>query len=662
MIRFLQTPGPIKKIVLGGLLTVICVLMAITLIPGFGNSSFFASSASTPGVVATVSGQEVRTSEVQRQARQMLEQQLPRGGPQASSLMPFFAQRAAESMISQKILLTEAERMRLRATDEDLREYMHQGQLGQMLFPGGNFIGQDGYQDFVTRIGYTVPQFEQLVKQDILISKLRDLVISSPSVTDAEVHQQFEKQNTKVKFDYAVLKKDEIAKSIHPAESELKAYYDRNKNTYVNSIPEKRELKYVVVDKAKVLSTIQVTLEDLQAYYDQHRDQYRVPEQVNVRHILIKSPLAGPDGKVDPKALEVARHKAEDVLKQVKSGGNFADLAKKYSEDTGSAKNGGSLGWIGKGRTVPEFEKVAFSLPKGATSDLVQSSYGFHIIHVDDKQDAHVKSLEEVKSQIEPLIKLQKAAQAVQREADDLLSAARTTSLEKAAAAKSLQVISTDFVTHNDVLPGIGSDPQFMTAAFSQNVNAPPEEAQLHDGFAIDQVTAVKPPSTPTFEEIHSRVEQEFKNERAAQLLSQKTQELSDRAKAEHDLKKAARELGAELKTSDWVLPNGQVPDIGSLTGPAAAAFSLAPSEISGPIDTEATGVVLSVLERQAPSEADYAAKKGQIRETLLENRQNEIFELFLSDLRQRMEKSGQIKINQKELQALTRTRTEENE
>ena len=153
--------------------------------------------------------------------------------------------------------------------------------------------------------------------------------------------------------------------------------------------------------------------EDLQAYYDQHRDDYRVPEQVNVSHILIKTPLPGPDGKVDPKGVEEARKKAEDVLKQVKAGGNFAELAKKYSEDPGSGKNGGSLGWIGKGRTVPEFEKAAFSLAKGATSDLVQSSYGFHIIRVDDKQAAHVKSLDEVKDQIEGAIKQQKAAQAV---------------------------------------------------------------------------------------------------------------------------------------------------------------------------------------------------------------------------------------------------------
>src|SRR5439155_19612453 len=135
-------------------------------------------------------------------------------------------------------------------------------------------------------------------------------------------------------------------------------------NTYVNSIPEKRQLKYVVFDTSKLLAQTQVTQQELQNYYDQHRDEYRVPEQVNVRHLLVKSPIPGPDGKVDPKALEAARAKAQDVLKQVKAGGNFADLAKKYSEDPGSAKESGSLGWIGKGRTVPEFEKAAFSLPK----------------------------------------------------------------------------------------------------------------------------------------------------------------------------------------------------------------------------------------------------------------------------------------------------------
>lgn len=660
MIRFLQTPGRLQKYLLGGILTFICVMMAITLIPGFGNSSFLGNSATTRGVVATVSGEDIHTTDVERQARQMVQQQFPRGGPQANSLMPYFAQRAADMLISQKVLVVEAERMGLKSTDDDLRQYLQQGQLGATLFPGGKFVGQQEYEDFAQRIGYTVPQLEELVKQEILINKLRDLVSSSASVTDAEVRKQFEKQNTKVKFDYAVIKKDDILKSIHPAEAELKAYYDRNKNTYVNSIPEKRQLKYVVIDNAKLLAQTQVTQEDWQSYYDQHREQYLVPEQVNVRHILIKSPLPGPDGKVDPKALDAARAKAEDVLKQVKAGGNFAELAKKYSEDTGSAKNGGSLGWIGKGRTVPEFEKAAFSLPKGATSDLVQSSYGFHIIHVDDKQDAHTKSLDEVKSQIEPLIKQQKATQAAQHETDQLLSDARSTSLEKAAAAKGLQVITTDFVGRNDLLPGIGSDPQFMTAAFRQNANAPPEQAQLHQGYAIYQVTAAKPPSTPTFEEIRGRVEQEFKNERAAQLLNQKTQELADRAKADHDLKKAAKELGAQYKTSDFVLPDAQVPDIGSMTGAAAVAFTLKPGEISGPIDSGNAGAVLAVIDRQAPTDQDYAAKKDQIRDQLKQAKQGEVFGLFLSNLRESMEKSGKVKINQKEMAALTKARTSE--
>jgi peptidyl-prolyl cis-trans isomerase D len=552
--------------------------------------------------------------------------------------------------------------MGLKATDEDLRDFLHQGQLGQIIFPEGKFIGQDAYQDFVTRNGYTVPQFEQLVKEDILVNKLRNLIAAGASVTDAEVKQQFEKQNTKVKFNYAVIKKDDVLKSIHAADAELKAYYDRNKNTYVNSVPEKRQLKYIVLDNAKLLAETQVTQQDLQSYYDQHREEYRVPEQVNVRHILIKAPLVGADGKVDQKALDAARAKAQDVLKQVKSGGNFADLAKKYSDDPGSAKQGGSLGWIGKGRTVPEFEKAAFSLAKGGTSDLVQSSYGFHIIHVDDKQDANVKTLDEVKSQIEPLLKQQKAGQAAQTEAEQLLSAARSSSLEKAAGAKGLQVITTDFVTSKDVLPGIGGDPQFMTAAFGQTANAPPDQAQLHQGYAIYQVTAVKPPTTPTFEEIRSRVEHEFKNERAAELLNQKTQELSDRAKADKDLKKAAKELGAAYKSSDSVLPDGQVPDIGSMTGPASVAFTLKPGDVSGPINNGSTGAVLSVTDRQNPTDQDFAAKKDQIHDSILQNNQAEVFGLFLENLRATMEKSGKVKINAKEMQALTKQPTQESE
>src|SRR5205085_5585197 len=287
--------------------------------------------------------------------------------------------------------------------------------------------------------------------------------------------------------------------------------------------------------------------------------------------------------------------------------------------DAGSAKNDGSLSWIGKGRSVPEFEKAAFSLPKGGTSDVVKSSYGYHIIHVDDKQEAHVKSLDEVKPQIEAVLRQQKAARAAEGEANAFVTQARTSGLDKAASGKGLQVTTTDFVSRTDSLPGIGNAPHFMEAAFAQTAKSAPDMIQVPQGFVIYQVLDIKPPATPTFEEIRSRVEEEFKNQRATELLGQKTQELADRAKAEHDLKKVAKELGATVKTSDLVDPNGQVPDIGSMTGPASAAFSLKQGEISGPINSGSNGAVLQVLEKQQPSDTDFAVKKDEVRDALLQ-------------------------------------------
>lgn len=660
MIRFLQTPGPIKKIVLGGLLTIICAAMAITLIPGGLGADVIGVGTPGQGVVANVAGDPVTALEVQREARQMLRQQFPQGGEQATMLLPYFAERAAQNLISRQAIIVEAQRVGLRVNDEEVRDELQHGRYSPTFFPGGNFVGQQQYEAILQGADLSVPVFEQTIKNDILLDKFRNLITGSALVTNAEVQQEFEKQNVKVKFDYAVLRKDDLLKQIQTNDAELKAFYERNKASYNNSIPEKRKVRYVVLDMARVQSGTSVSSQELESYYDQHKDEYRIPEQVSVSHILIKTPLPGPDGKVDPKGVEEARKKAEDILKQVKSGGNFADLAKKYSEDPGSGKNGGSLGFIGRGRTVPEFEKAAFSLDKGATSDLVQSSYGFHIIRVDDKQAAHVKTLVEVKDQIEESIKQQKAAQAVTNQVNALLNQARSEGIEKAAAAKGLQVVSPDFVSKTDALPGIGNSPQFMNAVFGQAEKSPPDQVQLPQGYAVFEVQAIKAAATPTFDEIRSRVETEFKNERVATLLSQKTQELADRAKAEHDLQKAAKEAGAVIKTSELVQPDGQVPDIGSLSGGAAVAFTMKPREISGPITNGNTGVVLSIVDRQEPPQQDFEAKKDQIRDSLLLNKQQEIFGLFITNLRTQLEKSGKIKINQDELKNLTRAQVQE--
>lgn len=659
MIRFLQTPGPVKKIVLSSILLIFCGAMVITLIPG-GLGSNMNFGGPPAGVVAKVGDQDVTRQEVVRAAQNMLKQRFPRGNAMASQLLPFFTSQAAEQLISEKAIISEADRLGLKATDADVRDELEHGMYAATFFPGGNFIGREAYENLLQQNELTVQQFEQNVKDEILFRKLRNLITAGAAVNDSDIRKEFEKRNTKVKFQYAVVTEVDLRKGIHPAEAELKAFYERNKATYNNSIPEKREIAYTIIDTTKLANATQVTPQDLQSYYNQHGDEFRVPEQVNVRHILVKTPPPGPDGKEDQKAVDAAKAKAEDLLKQVKAGGNFADLAKKYSDDPGSAKNGGSLGWIGRGRTVPEFEKAAFSLPKGGTSDLVKSSYGFHIIHVDDKQDAHEKSIDEVKSQIEGTVRQQKATRAAEGEANALVTQARTSSLDKATAAQGLQVTATDFVARTDSLPGIGSSPQFMEAVFAQTPKTAPDMFQLPQGYVVYQVLDTKPPATPSFDQIRSRVEEEFKNEQATKLLNQKTQELADRAKAEHDLKKAAKELGANLKTSDFVGPDGQVPDIGSMTGSASVAFALKPGEISGPVVSGANGAVLQVTDRQEPSQADFAQKQEQIRDQLLQQKQNELFSLFVTNLRQQMEKSGKIKINQEELKTLSRTGNEE--
>ncbi len=574
MIRTLQNAGPTVKIILGGLLVLICASMAITLIPG-GLGSSLGIGAPPAGVLATIGDQSVTVPEVQREARAMIRQQFPRGGPQASMLLPYFSSQAAEQLINEKALVAEAHRMGLRVSDDELRDELQHGQLGTMLFPDGKFVGQEEYENFAQRNDLTVPQFEALEKDYILVRKLRALVSSSAFVSEPEIRDEFDRRNTKVKFEYAVITQADILKGLHPTDEELKAFYERNKATYNNSIPEKRQIKYVVVDSAKIAAATTVTDQDLQAYYDQHRDEYRFPERVKVSQILFKTPLPAAGAKEDEKAVAEVRTKAEGVLKELKAGGDFAKLAQKYSDDTDSAKNGGDLGWIERGRSgVPEFDKAAFSLGKGQTSDLVKSIFGFQIIRVEDKQEAHLKPLAEVKTEIEEKVKQQKVG-AYHRNGSKLsLSHARTDGFDAAAAAKGDTAVTTEFFTQTDNLPGLAANPQFMDAVFQRFRESPARCSADSAGLSLfSNFSPVNPPATPTFEEIRAKVETQFKNQRAGLLLQQKTKELSDRAKAEHDLKKAAKDLGATVKTSDMVAPDGQVPDIGSMAS-ASAIFT----------------------------------------------------------------------------------------
>jgi peptidyl-prolyl cis-trans isomerase D len=650
MIRFLQSGSKAAKYILGGFLTILAVSMAAYLIPGFMSGGDVTNRS---GVVATVGGRDILVDQVNKvTSAQMQQQHYP------DMLRPYLVQQVLRQLMQEEEIHYEAERMGLTVSDQEVRDEMQHGMYKVYFFPDGKWIGQQKYEELITSNGGSVADFERGMRDQILRQKLFTAVSASASVSPAEVEQAYRDKNTKVKFQYAVLSLDDVQKEIKPADADLKAYYQANIAQYANSIPEKRQVRYFVLLDKDAENQVTVSPAEIQRYYNDNLDQYRMPDRARARHILIATP-AGPDGKPDPKQAEQARAKAEDVLKQVRAGGNFTELAKKYSEDPGSKNNGGELGWTTKGQMVPEFEKVAFAQNPGQISDLVQTSFGFHIIQTEEKELARVKPVSEVKDEIEKNLKAQKVANLLDQKANAAVGLAQKQGLDKAAAQNGAQVIQSNPVGHTDALPGIGASREVMSSVFAANEKAAPQLERFQQGYVIFQVTGITPPKTPSFEETKERVTADYKRERAAALLQKKTKELADRAHAGHDLAKAAKEVGATLKTSDLVTRTSQVPQLGPMSQQASVAFSLKPGEISGPLSTGNNGAVLQLTEREEPSlnEPAFAQERDSIAENLLEQKKQQALQLFMGNLGERMEKDKQIKINKSEMDRLSKSR-----
>jgi peptidyl-prolyl cis-trans isomerase D len=625
MIRFLQNPTKTRKVFLAIILSVVIVSMVAYL-----GQAFTGSTPTVQGVYATVGGEQVLSAQISQAAQRMGRQQF-QGKAIPDFLVPYMQKRAADQLIMQASLMGEANRMGLKVSDEELRDELHQGFWAKELFPNGQFIGEAKYKDFVAgNFNVDVPQFEKLMKQDILIRKLQSVVQSGVTVPDVEVQREFQKQNVKVKFDYAVLTTEDLMKQVTVNDTELRAFFDKNKANFENSIPEQRKARYVIVDTAKI--PVQITDADYQHAYKQREETYRVPEQVDVRHILVKT-----------------KEEADKIKKELDAGGKFEALAKKYSQDPGSKDTGGLYSGVERGKMVPEFDAAAFSLPIGKVSDPVKTSFGYHILRVDAHHQPRVKPLNEVKPELEQSIKAEKAAGQADSLANAIVTEARTSGLDKAAAKNGLNVVATDYFNQTASLPGIGSNPQFMQAIFQPKPKSPAEKIPLAQGFAIAEVTDSKPASTPTFEQARAQVEQQFRNQRAAELLGKKTEEMADRARSTKDLKGAAKQFGATVKSSELVAPSGQVADLGAMNGPGAVAFDMSPGQISGPIAAGRNGIVIGLKEKQEPTSADYAKQQEQVRQQLVQQKRQEVMELFADKLRQRMEKDGTIKINAQE-------------
>ena len=647
MIRLLQQNTSAIKFIFGFIIVAAIGTMVITLVPGIFDT---ANSGGTADVFATVhdpgwlgrleGGTTIKQTEVAQLAQRQLQQQnLP------DMLMPYMEQRAGQILVQREILKHEADRMHLQVSDEDLRRELRTGAFAQYLFPNGTYIGDDAYINFVqSAFRTTRASFESQVKSDMELNRLQSMLTGGVNVSDNAVRESYLKQGVKVKFDYVVITPEEIRKQINPTDAELHAFFDQNKARYATAIPETRKIQYVAFDASNLPGgKPQISDSDIQAYYNAHQAQYTVKDQVRVRHILIAVP-AGADAKV----ADAAKAKAEDLLKQIRAGGNFAELASKNSDDPGSKTQGGELGFLDRGRTVPEFDKAAFSLPVGQVSDLIKTQFGYHILQVEEKKVAHVKPLSEVRAEIVPVLEQQRASTAEQAFASQLVSAAKANGIAKAAAAKGLQAQTTDFVAKDGVVAGVSDGAGLLAKAFTTAKGAAPEQVATGDGFAVFQVEDIKPAHAPDFDSYKQHIADDFREGKVPQLMSAAVAKLDERAKTLKDLKKAAAEQNLTVKTSDLVGRDGQVPDLGALSGAAAVAFTLAKGEISGPINTGRTGAVLSVIDRQEPSNEDIAKNFNATRDQLLNAQREEIFRVYLGNVTEDYQKSGAIRLTKR--------------
>jgi len=633
MIRFLQTDNRMVKALFVVVIGLASVSMVVYLIPGLAGTG-----AAAPDTFAVVyphwysrilsSGDTISQTRVQ----QLAENDLRQRGPQYADnpmIVQFMEQQVGQNLVQQQVVLQEAHKLGVYATNEDVRRILSTGPNAQVLYPGGKFIGEDAYRQLIDENRHeSVDEFENEIKYQITYQRLRALIAAGVTVSDQEVREIYRKGNIKIKFDYAVLSADDLRKTINPSEADLEAFFKKNAAQYAQAVPEERQITYFAFTEDQVPGGVpQPTQQQIQQYYNDHLSDYQVPDQAKSRHILISVP-EGADAKTDA----AAKAKAESILKQLQAGGSWTELAKKYSDDPGSNDQGGELGFMNKSsQLVPEFMNALFTQKVGDIEIVRSKTFGYHIIQVEERQNAHTQPLSEVQGTIVAALTRDVAAQAESRYAQQLTAEASKNGLEKTAAAHHLGLVTSQPVGRDGVIAALPDSSQLLAKAFAAKQGDAPQSAPTGEGYAIFQVTGVVAAHAPAFADWKTHVLDDYRDEQLPALLNQKTAELAAKAKAMNDLAKAAKAEGATVKTSDLVGVSGQVPDFGEVGQVAPQLFEMTAGALSGPINAGRTGVVVKILDRQEPTAAEIAKNFDLTRDEVLDQKRNEAFSVFMS-------------------------------
>jgi peptidyl-prolyl cis-trans isomerase D len=619
------------RILLGVVVLVLGGSMLLYLVP---QSPGTGSGEVSTDTVAKIGDESVSVQDVRQQLNQ-IEQRNPNMKP----LEGLYAQQILKQLVFEKEIEYEAKRLGIAVTDQEQADRIRQ--YVPTAFVGGTFVGRDRYSAEVqARFQLTVQVFEELIRQGLLEEKFRKLVTDGISVGPAELQDEFHYKNEKVKLDYALIKPEDLESKISLDEAEIRAAYEKNKSKY--QVPERRVARYALVDVNQIRQNVQVSDDLLKQQYMNNIQQYQVPSRVHVQHILFMTV-----GKTTDAEIEEVKKKAEDVLKQVKKGGKFEDLAKKYSEDPGSKDKGGDLSWITQGQTVPEFEKTAFSLSPGQVSDLVKTQYGFHIIKVIEKETAHTKPFDEVKDSLRAPLLLSQADKLASETADQLSAAIRQSnkiSLDDLAKQYHLTVNETRPISATDPLLELADSKEAKNAIFllrTGDLNPPVQTAR---GYVVLSLKSTQTAHQGSLEEVRDRVITDLKREKSTEMAKSKAEDLARRVKAGEKFDATARALGLEPKTSDPIARDGSIP--GAASGKqVGVAFNLKTGDAGAPLSLGQNWLVYRLAEKTEANPADFDKQKTQLAKDLLESKRSLAFEAFQTALDTRLKKEGKLKL-----------------
>jgi peptidyl-prolyl cis-trans isomerase D len=618
------------RILLGALLLLVALSMLTYLVPNYNSGG-----SSSDAVVAEVGDETVTLTDVQREVQNAL-----RGKQLPPELLSTYVPQFVDRIVTEKALAYEARKLGFVASDSDVRTAIQQTAPG--LFPDGKFVGKDTYAAMLGQQGMTIAQFEDNVRREILIQRLREVAVEGTIVSPAEIEQAFKDKYAKANVQYVKLSNDKFKAEVQPSEQEMRAYYQVNVKQYTHA--ETRDLVILVADKARMEAALDPTDAQLQQLYNQNKEQFRVPERVHALHILFMTQGKPPadDAKI--------RAQAEDVLKQVQHGGDFAALATKHSEDPGSKTKGGDLGWVQRGQMVPEFEKATFGLKPGQISGIVKTQYGYHIIKALAHEDAHLQTFEEARAAIVPAWKNAIVNNEMEQVSDKVQTALQKDPQhpDQVAEQFKMQVVRANGVGGGAPIPEIGTNADFeQSIASLKPGQVSPVVALPGDKEVLAMVTAVNPPRPSTFEEVKDQVQTAMVQNRLNAAVQKHAQELLDKARAMgDDLEKAAKAMGLEVKTTGEFERVGTIEGIGTASY-LQAAFTKPVGSLLGPVplpDSTLVGRVIAVI---PPDPAKFADQRATVRDQVKSDKARQRDVLFEAGVRDELKRQGKIKYHQ---------------